>query len=178
MIPEEIIKKYYDKESEAYKKLMIHSRMVKEKALAVLDKHAELLADREFIESAAMLHDIGIIFTNAPRIGCTGKWPYIAHGHLGAEMMRKEGFPLHARVCERHTGTGLTREDIVNQKLPIPPARYVPETIEELVICYADKFYSKTYLTREHTLEEVLQKLSKYGEDKKTIFLKWHEAFG
>lgn len=177
MNPLDIIQKYYDVNSEAYKKLLIHSTMVKNKALNVLDKHGELLADRDFVESASMLHDIGIIFTNAPRIGCSGKWPYITHGHLGAEILRKEGYPLHARVCERHTGTGLTREDVVNQKLPIPPSRYVPETIEELVISYADKFYSKGDLTYEHNVDEILKSLSRYGEDKKVTFMKWHEMF-
>ncbi|MFC0875817.1 HDIG domain-containing metalloprotein [Saccharicrinis sp. FJH2] len=177
MNPEELIKKYYAENPDAFDKLMVHSTMVKNKALKVVDDHPELLADREFVESAAMLHDIGIIFTNAPSIGCNGSWPYIAHGHLGAELLRKEGYPFHARVCERHTGTGLTREEVVNQNLPIPPSRYVPETIEELIICYADKFYSKGDLTYEHSVDEVLQNLSRYGEDKNETFLKWHEMF-
>ena len=54
-----------------------------------------------------MLHDIGIIRCNAPGIQCFGNEPYICHGRIGAEMLRAEGFPHHARVCERHTGRGL-----------------------------------------------------------------------
>lgn len=177
MKPINIIKKYYPTEGLAYKTLTIHSEMVTKKALAVLDNHPELEADRKFVKRAAMLHDIGIIFTDAPSMGCTGKWPYICHGHLGAEVLRKEGYPLLARVCERHTGTGLTREEIVNQNIPIPPARYIPETIEEIIVCYADKFYSKGNLTEELTVDRILKNLERYGEDKKQTFLKWHELF-
>ena len=37
-----------------------------------------------------------------------------------------------ARICERHTGAGLTMRDIVEQNLPItPPRDLVPETLEE-----------------------------------------------
>jgi uncharacterized protein len=84
---------------------------------------------------------------------------------------------MHAKVCERHTGTGLTREEIVNQNIPIPPSRYVPETIEEIVICYADKFFSKGELTRELTVDEIEKSLIKYGSDKVKIFKSWHKEF-
>jgi uncharacterized protein len=175
--PIELIEKYYSKDSIAYANLVTHSKMVTQKALAVVDKHPELYADRQFVENAAMLHDIGIIFTKAPKIGCDGKWPYICHGHLGAELLRKEGYPFLARVSERHTGTGLTREDIVNQNIPIPPANYVPETIEEIIVCYADKFFSKGNLTKALSFDDILKKVAKYGKDKKATLLKWHEIF-
>mgnify|MGYP004420939777 CR=1 FL=1 len=59
--------------------------------------------------------------------------------------MRREGFPEIARVCERHTGTGLTDEVIKQRQLPLPAGDYRPETLEEQLICYADKFYSKRH---------------------------------
>ena len=83
--------------------LIVHSRSVAQKALQIVSLHPELNLDRDFIEEAAMLHDIGIIKTDAPGIHCHGTEPYIRHGILGAEMLRSEGLPRHARVCERHT---------------------------------------------------------------------------
>jgi uncharacterized protein len=96
---------------------------------------------------------------------------------LGGEILRKEGLPAHARVAERHTGTGLTRQNILQQALPLPPDDYVPETLEEQIICYADKFYSKTKLDEEKTFERALASLRKFGEDGLRIFEDWKCRF-
>ena len=102
---EDIIDKYYDGQEELKQLLLLHSRQVARKAVEVLDLHPEICADRTFVYEAAMLHDIGVVKTDAPGIGCHGKHPYICHGMLGAEMLRAEGLPMHAHVAERHTGT-------------------------------------------------------------------------
>ena len=96
-----------------------------------------------------MLHDIGIIYCNAPKIYCNGPHKYIEHGYLGAELLRAEGFPKHALVAERHTGTGITIEQVEREELPIPERDYCPQSLEEKIICYADKFYSKSHLGEE-----------------------------
>ncbi|MCF0203458.1 MAG: HD domain-containing protein [Bacteroidaceae bacterium] len=145
--------------------LIRHSRDVADKALGIAKSHPEWQADLQFIEEAAMLHDIGIYLTDAPGIHCHGTEPYICHGILGARLLRKEGLPRHARVAERHTGAGLTAEDITSQGLPLPAKDFLPETIEERVICYADKFFSKSHPEREKTLESVLRSMAKFGED-------------
>jgi len=124
-----------------------------------------------------MLHDIGIIRCDAPGIQCFGSEPYICHGRLGAEMLRKEGFPRHARVCERHTGAGITREQIINQHLPLPEQDFLPETMEEKVICYADKFFSKTHLDKEKTVEQAERSLAKFGEEGVLRFREWEQIF-
>ena len=108
-----IIQKYYPEDNELRHILLVHSRSVADKALAIADRHPELSLDKQFLEEAAMLHDIGIIRCNAPGIQCFGNEPYICHGRIGAEMLRVEGFPRHARVCERHTGAGITRSQII-----------------------------------------------------------------
>ena len=56
-----IINKYYPEDNELRHILLVHSRAVADKALAIADRHPELLLDRQFIEEAAMLHDIGIV---------------------------------------------------------------------------------------------------------------------
>ena len=104
MNPYEIIDKYYPENTEQRQILVIHSLSVAGKAMKILDAHPELRLNRSFVKEAALLHDIGIFQTNAPTIQCFGSHPYIAHGYLGAEILREEGFPQHALVCERHTG--------------------------------------------------------------------------
>lgn len=142
---------------------MIHSRQVADRCLAIVAKHKELPVDVQFMEEAAMLHDIGIYRCDAPGIHCHGTEPYLRHGPIGGEILRAEGFPRHARVAERHTGTGLPG--------------YEPETLEEQIICYADKFYSKSRLDRVLTVAETAQSLEKFGHEGVLKFLAWAECF-
>jgi len=172
-----IIDKYYPAEDELRRVLLHHSRQVADRCLLIVKKHRELPVDVQFLEEAAMLHDIGILHCDAPGIYCYGTEPYIRHGLLGAEMLRKEGYPRHARVCERHTGTGITLEQIERQQLPLPHQDFVPETLEEEIVCYADKFYSKSHLDRVRTVAETAQSLEKYGEAGVRKFLDWATRF-
>ena len=160
-----IIDKYCKDNNELRDILVSHSRAVAEKALAIADAHPELGLDRQFILEAAMIHDIGIVMTDAPGIKCFGTEPYIRHGVCGAEIMRAEGYPRHARVCERHTGAGLSKTEIEAQDLPLPRVDLLPETLEEKVICYADKFFSKTRLDREKTIEQAERSVAKHGDE-------------
>ena len=91
--------------------------------------------------------------------------------------MRAEGFPRHARVCERHTGTGLTKEQIIEQGFPLPPEDFIPETLEEQIVCYADKFYSKSHPDRNLTIAQTAQSLEKFGHAGVLKFLGWAERF-
>ena len=174
---ESIIDKYYKGNGKLKDILLRHSKAVAQKALAIADAHPELHLDRQFIIEAAMVHDIGIIKTDASDIQCFGAEPYIRHGVLGAEMMRAEGFPLHARVCERHTGAGLSLKEIEEQHLPLPHEDLLPETLEEKVICYADKFFSKTKLDREKTLEQAERSVAKHGEEGLRRFREMEKIF-
>ena len=172
-----IINKYYIEDSELKNILIIHSQSVARKALQIVSLHPELHLDADFIREGAMLHDIGIIRTKATGIHCFGTEPYICHGLLGGEMLRHEGFPRHARVCERHTGAGIGIEEIEAQHLPLPHANFLPETMEEKVICYADKFFSKTHLDRERTVEEALNSLVKRDSKGIERFKEWVKMF-
>lgn len=177
MNPLDIIAKYYPADSEAYRILVVHSRSVADKALAIAGMHPEMHLDLSFIEEAAMLHDIGIFRCNAPDIDCHGEAEYICHGYLGAELMRAEGYMRHARVCERHTGTGITLAMIEERELPLPHRDFMPETLEEQLICFADKFYSKTKLDKEKSVDKVKQSLSKYGNETVERFDNWCKLF-
>ncbi len=143
--------------------LLKHSRQVADRCLAIVRKHKELPVDIQFLEEAAMLHDIGIYQCSAPSICCHGTEPYIKHGPIGADILRAEGFPRHARVAERHTGTGLPGLE--------------PETLEEQIVCYADKFYSKSRPDHVATVLETAQMLEKYGHAGVEKFLAWSRQF-
>ena len=166
-----IIDKYYPEANQLRDIFFTHSTLVAKRSLAICDAHPELHLDRQFVEEAAMLHDIGIFRCDAPGICCHGMEPYLRHGLIGGEIMRSEGFPRHARVCERHTGAGLTREEIINQDLPLPHQDFLPETLEEKLVCYADKFYSKSHPDREKTFEQAKKRIARFGEDGLRRFL-------
>lgn len=174
---ENIIDKYYGTEGALRHILITHSRSVAMKALQIADAHPELEIDRQFVMEAAMLHDIGIIATDAPGIECHGTEPYIRHGVLGAGMLRSEGLSRHARVCERHTGAGLSECEIVTQGLPLPHKDLLPETLEEQLVCYADKFFSKTKLDKEKSLEKAERSVAKHGGEGLERFRRWERMF-
>lgn len=174
---QKIIDKFYPDDNELRRILMVHSRSVMRRALTIVERHPELAMDRRFVEEAAMLHDIGIVRCDAPGICCFGTEPYICHGRIGAELLRAEGFPRHARVCERHTGAGLSREEIIRQRLPLPHEDFLPETLEEQLICYADTFYSKTRLDHEKTIAEAERSIARFGEEGLRRFREWEKEF-
>ena len=175
-----VIDQFYKEDDALRHILLVHSRQVAGKALQIASRHSELQLDTDFLETAAMLHDIGIVRCDAPGIQCFGTEPYICHGRIGAEMLRNllgQEAESIARVCERHTGAGLTEKDIVSQGLPLPHQDFLPETIAEQVICYADKFYSKSHLEREKTVEQAARSLAKFGSEGVERFRKWAQMF-
>ena len=178
MKPLEIIAKYYKPRSKAYMIIVSHSSLVTEKALKIAQNHKELLPDQSFIEEAAMLHDIGIFKTNAPNLYCFGEFPYLCHGYLGCELLVAEGYPDHGLVCERHTGIGITMEEILTNKLPLPLRDYMPHSVEEQIICFADKFFSKSGdLSHEKSLNEVRKSMQKFGDRHVARFNEWCNLF-
>lgn len=188
-----IIERFYPEADKLRDILIVHSRAVADMALHIYDAHPEMfsggIGQREFVEAAAMLHDIGIIRCDAPGIECHGTQPYICHGTIGAQMLRSIDTPSRygidentleqlARVCERHTGTGLTCSQIEQQNLPLPHRDFIPETTEEQLICYADKFFSKTRPDQRKTYEHAQRSLQKFGEEGAMKFRQWHDIFG
>ena len=161
---QEIIDKYYNHSDKARDILITHSRLVCDKALQIVRNNSSLNVNEDFITDAAMLHDIGVFMTNAPKIGCYGKYPYICHGYLGRELLENEGLAEIALIAERHTGAGLSLEEIKTQNLPIPHRDMIPVSLEEKIVCFADKFYSKSKnLTCEIPLEKIREELLEHG---------------
>lgn len=170
---------FYPSDAELRELLETHSRMVAEMALEIAHRHPELKADEEFIYEAAMLHDIGVAECNAPDIHCHGTEPYICHGIIGSRRLTEAGLPRHAAVCERHTGSGLTCDEIVSHHLPLPRRDMLPLSIEEKMICYADKFYSKSGdITHRKSLSSVIKGMARHGRRPLERFLTLHRELG
>ena len=82
-----VIDHFYPDNNSFKKLLLLHSNQVREKALQILS-NCKLQLDRTIVENGALLHDIGIGRCHAPSILCNGTEPYLAHGIIGAAMLR------------------------------------------------------------------------------------------
>ena len=173
-----LLQKYFAS-AETLAIILEHSRLVAAKALRIADALGRPVIDRQFIEEAALLHDIGVCRTSSPRIGCHGEEPYIRHGIIGRGILEIEGLPRHALVCERHIGVGLTIEDILAQRLPLPHRNMSPLSLEERIISFADLHYSKKpgAVHVERTPDQVRDDLSRFGADKVVLFDSWLREF-
>ena len=165
-----IIGTYYQAGSELERVLIVHSEQVARLSMEVCRRLRDrgVSVDEEFVWEAAMLHDIGIIKVDAPGIYCYGTEPYIRHGVLGSEMLAVEGLSRHALVCERHTGAGLTREEIVEKGLPLPWRDMLPVSI-----------FSKSHPGAEpKSLERVREQMRGYGAASLARFDALHAELG
>ncbi len=178
-----ILEAFYPEDTPLRRLLLTHSRQVRDKALALTEQHPELPVRREIVSTGAMLHDIGIVRCHAPGILCCGTEPYIAHGLIGGTMLREYGrehrldLEVFARISERHTGAGLSAEEIREQNLPIPVMDLLPETLEEKIIAYADKFFSKSGDMQEKKLESIRRGLAKFGPGTMARFAELEHLF-
>ena len=171
--PDVIIRHFYPEDTPLRRLLLRHSEQVRDKALAILTDPSRppLKLDPQLVSAGSLLHDVGILQCHAPSILCEGTRPYIAHGIIGAEMLRDYGrshgldMEPFARICERHTGAGITAEDVRMQGLPLPERDYLPETPEEKLVCLADKFFSKSGDMQEKPFDRVRRSLEKFGPD-------------
>ncbi|HNR43990.1 MAG TPA: TIGR00295 family protein [Methanofastidiosum sp.] len=85
--------------------------------------------DLYLVEIGGLLHDIGRSKTNG-----------IHHGVIGAEILRNRNVDEKiALICERHIGSGIDKKDA--EIFGLPPRNYMPETIEEKIVCHADNFF-------------------------------------
>lgn len=175
----EVIDKYYPPSSDGREIYLKHCGQVAALACEIRARLSLPLSEED-VRAAAMLHDIGICLTDAPDIGCHGAEPYIRHGLLGAALLRAEGMPEeYARVAERHTGAGITPEEIALQSLPLDPdVDYMPHTLLERLVCYADKFFSKSGDMKRKSLSRVIASMERISPETLIRFLALYEEFG
>jgi len=136
-----------------------HSFKVSEKALEIANKITKAKVNKDLIEIGALLHDIGRSKTHS-----------FKHAVIGGKILKQMGFPESlVRICERHILGGLDKEDAA--EVGLPPKDYIPQTLEEKIICLADKL---TAGSKEVTITQRFEKwFSKYGKTK--ILIKSHK---
>ena len=151
----EILRKHADSEK-SFQHVLAHVKAVQTVSLRIASQcHSPL--DTELIRIGSLLHDIGRFAK------LTGK-ERIRHGIIGADILRREGLPEeYARICERHIGVGIKKEDIIKQGLPLPVQDYVPVSKEEKIIAHVDNL---VFGSEEKTFQDVLDRFAKeLGED-------------
>jgi uncharacterized protein len=134
--------------------------------------------DTALVRAGALLHDIGVyrLYDHDGRLDHSS---YIRHGVLGHEILRREGLPERLRrFCSCHTGVGLTRHDIREQRLDLPVADYVAVSVEERLVMYADKFHSKTTPPKFLSADLYTAYLQRFGSDKVSTFHRLQDQFG
>jgi len=102
----------------------------------------------ELVETGALLHDIGRSKTHS-----------VHHAVVGAEIATSLGLPQPViSIIKRHVGGGITAEEA--KKLGWPKDVYIPKTIEEKIVSYADKLIeSSQRVPIERTIENFSKKL-------------------
>ena len=174
-----IIHKYIPPGSALYRLYIPHASLVTAKALSIATRLGLSEEQHRFIEEASMLHDIGVVEVEpfAPET-CQTR-PYICHAPLGRTILEREGLARHALVAERHIGLGISREDILEQQLPLPPRDMLAESLEERIICWADLFFSKSVpmLWKEKSVADVRKSAARYGERQLQMFSTWLKEF-
>ena len=172
-----LFQKYFSDNPQLKRIVIIHSEQVAKKALKICSAK-KLSLNPVDIYCAAFLHDIGVVMCDAPDIGAHGNLPYIRHGIEGRKILEQHGLFQYASICDTHTGSGITAEEIVKNNIPLPVKDYLPLTLLEKLICYSDKFFSKSHdLLHEKSIEEITSQMKKFGEDSLKRFLELHELF-
>jgi uncharacterized protein len=160
---------------EAFESVHTHCELVCQVAEQLLDG---LDVDGDLVRAGALLHDIGVyrLYSPAGELDTSG---YVRHGVLGHELLAELGFPEPIRrFASRHTGVGITRDDVRRQSLPIPEGDYLPESPEEELVMYADKFHSKRTPPVFVSGDSYAATVGRWGADKETAFAALRQRYG
>ena len=127
-----------------------HSLKVAEKAIELAEKIKLREVDMDLIEIGSLLHDIGRCKTHG-----------FNHALIGGKLIRERGLSERlAKICETHILGGLDKEDA--KQVGLPERDFLPQTIEEKIICLADKHIAGT---KEVSIEQRFEKwFNKYGK--------------
>jgi uncharacterized protein len=125
----------------------ISDKMIKELKRAGVD------IDEKSILRGAILHDIG-----------RSKEHSVRHGFLGGEILRKDGYDRKViKIVENHVGGGIDKQECA--KLGLPERDFIPTSLEEKIVCLADKYVEDNQIK---PLQETISKFDKIlGEGNK-----------
>lgn len=106
-----------------------HCLMVASVAKVLVEglQRAGKTVDTDVVLAGAFLHDIGRSRTQTVR-----------HGFDGAEILQNEGVQDSVvQIVRRHIGAGIDPHEA--KWLGLPDVDYIPRTLEERIVCFADK---------------------------------------
>jgi len=155
-----------------------HSLIVRDIALELAENLIKkgIKIDKGLVEIGCLVHDIGC-YRCYEFYGRT-EGPYIQHGVKGYEILKKEGFSEEvAKMAMIHLGVGLVKENVIASKLPLDHKDYIPITLEEELVAYADNFHSKSG-PKFDSFEDSRMKLSKLWPESVVIFDRFRKKFG
>jgi len=135
-------------ESGCSRRVINHCKAVAKVATEIAEacKKKGLNVDIELVQAGALLHDIGRSKTHS-----------VHHAIAGAEVARSLNLPEPViSIIERHVGGGITTEEAENLGWPVKS--YVPETLEEKIVTYADKLIEGSERV---SIEQTIEKFSK-----------------
>lgn len=161
----------------AFDLVFTHCQIIWELAEQLIQK-SSLPVNSELVKVGCLLHDVGVYRLYLPN-GEIDHANYIKHGTEGYALLKEEGFDEQLRrFASNHTGVGLTKKEIEEDKLPIPPSDYFAENPEERLTMYADKFHTKTTPPKFMTADTYAKKLEKFGEEKVAHFRQFQNELG
>jgi len=120
------------------KNVVAHSKKVRRIALEVAKELEEkgFGVDLKLVGRGALLHDIGRSMTHG-----------LEHGYIGGRILREESEGEEvARIAERHVLGGISKEEA--GRMGMPARDFIPETMEEKIVCYADKLSESDKIER------------------------------
>ena len=129
-----------------------HCELVAEIALEIAVKLEKkgVKVDRELVEIGALLHDLGRSKSNG-----------VDHGLVGANIASSVGLPEPlVNIIKRHIGGGITSDEVA--AFGWPKDVYVPLTLEEKIVSYADKLIDQS---KRVSIDLEIKKLQKEHKD-------------
>lgn len=180
-ITKEDIRKLHEKYAKTrymFDLVYTHCQIVRDIALELVESSGSGV-DRRLLEIGCLLHDIGVYELYDENSDQSKEHEYITHGILGYQLLKHEGFSEEiCRFASHHTGSGLTRQQIVSDNLPLPHQDLLAETTEEELVMYADKFHSKTDPPVFNSFDYYAKKTAKFGEDSVRRFRDFADKYG
>lgn len=174
---EALHRKYAPTES-VFELVFTHCKVVSDIATQLAEKSG-INVDIELVKVGCLLHDIGVY----PLFGKNGvetdTSKYITHGVRGEEILQTEGFVEKiCRFASHHTGAGITKEQILENNLPLPHNDYLAETPEEELVMYADKFHSKIVPPVFNSHKFYAEYVARFGVEAVNSFASLTQKFG
>ena len=145
-----------------------HTEMVTRKALEIgrrLKKRG-FDVDLELLEIGSYLHDIGRSVTHG-----------VGHAVESARIIKGLGFSDSViRLVERHVGAGITTEEA--ERLGLPKKDYIPETLEEKILAYADKFLESKLVFKTVNGEQIVERRDVEFDSIEPTLKRFRKRFG